>query len=46
MIDHYLFEPVIELWKDFSLHCGTKMVGDLILPSIILVLVDFHLCKM
>jgi len=41
----YLFEPFIVLAKQSTLRGRSKMSIDLILPSIVLVLVDFHLNK-
>jgi hypothetical protein len=39
----YIFEPVKELVEDVVLRRSSQMVGDLFLPSTVLVLVDFHL---
>ena len=41
----YLFEPFIVLSKLSTLRGRSKMSVDLILPSIVLVLIDFHLNK-
>ena len=41
----YLFEPFIVLAKQSTLRGRSKMSIDLILPSIVLVLIDFHLNK-
>ena len=42
---YYLFEPFIVLAKQSTLRGRSKMSVDLILPSIILVFIDFHLNK-
>jgi hypothetical protein len=41
----YLFEPFIVLAKQSTLRGCSKMSVDLILPSIVLVFIDFHLNK-